>query len=88
MFGWTALEAIGKSFMALIVPPRMAATHIPVVERYVRGGTPQQKSLSYTMTASYRDTDEEFHLEVILTPQAQESGVMTFTGVGRKLMPA
>lgn len=88
LFGCTTAEAMGKTLMELITPPRILGTHIPIVERYLRTGTPHGISQRYTITARSCATQAELSVEIILTAETDAAGATQFRGVARELIPS
>lgn len=87
MFGWKAVEAVGKPLLDLIIPLRLRSTHVPVVTRYLSEENPADLSQCYALRCRYRTTRTEFPVEVILTKDQSIDGALRFKAIVRRLMP-
>lgn len=83
MFGWPAVEALGRPLADLIIPERLRAAHQKGLRRYFETGQGPILGRRVEMPALYRD-GREFPVELTVTPIVQESGT-TFSAFIRDL---
>jgi PAS domain S-box-containing protein len=67
MFGWSRIEAIGRTLTDLIVPPAVRTLHHEGVERFLRDGTAPIFNRRVE-TLALRRSGEEFHAELSVWP--------------------
>ena len=73
VFGWARDEAVGRSLMKTIIPPRLRAAHEKAVARYLDTGNPTIMNRCIELPALHRD-GHEIPIELTLWPLVQRDG--------------